>query len=234
MSIEKFLSKYIEKNEKVILACSTGPDSMYLLYKILKSPFKENIVVAYFNHKIRKESKQEENFLKDIAKKHNFIVEIGKADILKIQKESPSKSIEEIGRERRYLFFEELKKIYDARYVLTAHHLDDKIETFFFNLARGSKLTGLINMTEASGNILRPLLGKEKKEIIKRLEEKNLAYNIDSSNYDTTYTRNYLRHDIIPLFERINKSYKKNINNTLDYFENIKEFIDDEVKNFLP
>jgi tRNA(Ile)-lysidine synthase TilS/MesJ len=88
-------------------------------------------------------------------------------------------------------------------------------------------------MTEKNGFILRPLLEKTKTEIISRLEEKNFNYNTDNSNFDIAYTRNYLRHDVVPLFSRINKSYKKNIKNTIHYLEEIKEFIDEEVKKFL-
>ncbi len=231
--IETFLKKHFSPRDKIILACSTWPDSMYLLYKILETDFKKDLVVCYFNHKLRKESDLEENFIKDIWKKYNFIVEISWADIKKIQKEIPSKSIEEIAREKRYEFFQKIMKIYNWNYILTAHHLDDRIETFFFNLARGTKLTGLINMTEKNGFILRPLLEKTKVEIVSRLVEKNFNYNTDNSNFDIAYTRNYLRHDVVPLFSRINKSYKKNIKNTIHYLEEIKEFIDEEVKKFL-
>ena len=68
----------------------------------------------------------------------------------KIQKLYPSKSFEELAREKRYQFFDAIMHIYSSKHILTAHHLDDKIETFFFNLARGSKLTGLINMKAES------------------------------------------------------------------------------------
>ena len=108
--------------------------------------------------------------------------------------------------------------------------MDDKIETFFFNLARGSKLTGLINMTEKSGAILRPLLNIEKSEILNYLESNNLEYKIDITNEDTEITRNYLRHEITPKFHNINSNYKTNINNTLNYFEELKNHIDNEVK----
>ncbi|NUJ97928.1 tRNA lysidine(34) synthetase TilS [Candidatus Gracilibacteria bacterium] len=233
MNIENFLKKYFSSRDKIILACSTGPDSMYLLYKILETNYKKNLVVCYFDHKLRKESEKEVKFIKDMGKKYDFIVEIQEENIKKIQKESPSIGIEEIAREKRYEFFKKTREIYGAKYILTAHHLDDKIETFFFNLIRGTKLTGLINMKENNGSVLRPLLEITKTEIISWLEEKNLPYNIDSSNFDIAYTRNYLRHDIIPLFSKINKSYKKNIKNTLCYFEEIKDFIDEEVKKFI-
>lgn len=116
---------------------------------------------------------------------------------------------------------------------MTAHHLDDKIETFFFNLARGTKLTGLINMTENYGNILRPLLHLEKSQIIKYLDENNLEYRIDKTNFDNDISRNHLRNELIPKFHKINSKFKQNIENTLLYFEDIKNHIDQEVEKFL-
>jgi tRNA(Ile)-lysidine synthase TilS/MesJ len=88
-------------------------------------------------------------------------------------------------------------------------------------------------MTEESGWILRPLLGIQKSEITQYLDSNRLKYKIDSTNKDTDITRNYLRHEIIPKFEKVNTSYKQNISKTLDYFEDLKNFIDIEVKKFL-
>jgi tRNA(Ile)-lysidine synthase TilS/MesJ len=88
-------------------------------------------------------------------------------------------------------------------------------------------------MTEKSGVILRPLLNLEKAEILKYLDENKLDFFIDSSNSENIYTRNKLRNTIIPKFEEINSAYKKNIKNTINYFEEVKEFIDSEVKSFL-
>jgi tRNA(Ile)-lysidine synthase len=102
-----------------------------------------------------------------------------------------------------------------------------------FNLLRWSKLTGLINMTEKSGWILRPLLNLEKKEILEYLTANNLKYFIDSSNLESKYTRNKLRNNIIPKFEEINSNYKKNVNNLTSYFEELKNHIDTELKEFL-
>lgn len=233
LNLEQFLQKYFAPNEPIILACSTWPDSMFLLYKILETSYRNNLVACYFNHKLRPESDSEEKFLEDLWKKHGFKVEIAEADIKKIQKLYPSKSLEELAREKRYAFFDAILHIYKAKYILTAHHLDDKLETFLFNLSRGSKLTGLINMTECSGAILRPLLDIEKKDILAYLDENKLPYTIDSTNEETEFTRNYIRHEILPKFERLNSNYKQNINNTINYFEDLKSFIDKEVEKFL-
>lgn len=232
-NIEDFLNKYYKKDDKIILACSTWPDSMYLLYKILETSYKKNLVVCYFNHKLRKEADKEEIFIENLWKKLWFQVEIWTADIKAIHKIIPSKSIEEIAREKRYAFFNAILNIYNAKYILTAHHLDDKIETFFFNLLRWSKITGLINMTEENGGILRPLINITKNEILEYLKINNFKYNIDKSNFNTDISRNFLRLEIIPKLWKINSSFKENIWNFMNYLEDIKEFIDCEVKFFL-
>ncbi|NDK07741.1 tRNA lysidine(34) synthetase TilS [Candidatus Gracilibacteria bacterium] len=232
-NLEEFLNKYFKKDDNIILACSTGPDSMYLLHKILETSYKDNLVVCYFNHKLRKEADKEEEFIEKLGKKLGFHVEIGTADIKAIHKIIPSKSIEEIAREKRYAFFNAILNIHNSKYILTAHHLDDKIETFFFNLLRGSKITGLINMKEKSGAILRPLLNITKNDILKYLEVNKLKYNIDITNLDKEITRNYLRLDIIPKLGKINSNFKENIGNFMSYLENVKDFIDIEVEKFL-
>ncbi len=233
LNIEWFLKKYIWKNDTVILACSTWPDSIFLLHEILNSNYKNNLIVCYFNHHLREEANEEEVFIKKLSKKYKFKLEIGEAHIKSIRLISKSVSIEELARKERYEFLENIRQKYNGKYILTAHHLDDKIETFFFNLLRGSKLTGLINMTEESGNILRPLLHLEKAQILISLKEKKILYRLDASNLDTTITRNFLREDIIPLFKWINPKFKENIEKTLTYFEELKENIDNQITKFL-
>ena len=234
IDLENFLQKYYQKDEPIILACSTGPDSMFLLYELLKTSFKNNIVACYFNHKLRIEADEEEIFLENLWKKLWFKVEIASADIKKIRDSLyPSISLEELAREKRYMFFSAICEIYNTKKLMTAHHLDDKIETFFFNLARWSKLTGLVNMTESHWNVLRPLLNLEKSQILKYLDENNLEYRIDKTNFDNDITRNLFRNEIIPKFYKVNSQFKNNIKNTLDYFEELKNHIDKEVNNFL-
>lgn len=233
IDLEKFLQKYYTKDQKIILACSTWPDSMFLLYKILQTSFKNNLVACYFNHKIRPEADYEEIFLENLWKKLWFQVEIWEANIKKIQTLYPSISLEELARKKRYDFLWVIRDIYKSPFVLTAHHLDDKIETFLFNLTRWSKLTGFINMTEKSWLILRPLLDITKSEIIDFLEKNSLEYKIDSTNFDNNISRNVFRNEIIPKFWQINSNFKQNIKNTLDYFLELKNFLDQEVVKFL-
>lgn len=234
IDINWFLEKYYQKGEPIILACSTGPDSMFLLYEIIKTPYKNNLVACYFNHKLREEADQEEVFLEELWKKEWFKVEVASCDIKKIRDSLyPSISLEELAREKRYMFFWAICEIYNTKKLMTWHHLDDKIETFLFNLSRWSKLTGLINMTENYWNILRPLLNLEKNDILKYLDENNLKYNIDKTNFDNDITRNHLRNEIIPKFYKLNSKFKQNIWETLKYFEDLKSYIDNDVNNFL-
>ena len=232
--MQKFLEKYFKENEKIIIWCSTWPDSMYLLYKILETSFAKNVVACYFNHNLREESKQEEKFLEDLWKEKWFKVEIASAPMKEIWENFyKSISLEEVCRQKRYEFFNAILNIYNSDKILLAHHLDDKIETFFFNLARGSKITWLVNMQEKSWAILRPLLNITKNEILDYLHKNNLEYKIDKTNFENDYTRNKLRNLILPNFSEINQNYKKNISSFMEYLAEIKENIDEEIKNFL-
>jgi len=233
INIEEFLDKNYKEDEKVVLACSTWPDSMFLLYKILETKYVKNLVICYFNHKTRPETEIEEEFIEKLAKEKWFKVEVASCDFEKIKKLYPSKSFEELAREKRYQFFNAVLNLYKTDKIIIAHHLDDKIETFFFNLVRWSKLTWLINMREKSWVVLRPLLNIEKKEILDYLDSNDLEYKIDSTNSDIEFTRNLLRHEIIPKFEKVNSNYKNNLNNLITYFEEVKENIDIQVNNFL-
>jgi tRNA(Ile)-lysidine synthase len=135
-AIKNFIEKYYKKDEPIILACSAGPDSMFLLYQILKTKYKKNLIVCYFNHKTRPETEDEEQFLENLCKKEKITFETAFCDFEKIKKLYPSKSFEELAREKRYQFFDAICNIYKTNKVITAHHLDDKIETFMFNLLR--------------------------------------------------------------------------------------------------
>lgn len=233
IDIQKFLEKYYDPNEKIILACSTGADSMFLLYKILDTPYNKNLVVCYFNHNTREQCKDEENFLLELWEKEWFQVEVAECDFEKIKKLYPSKSFEELAREKRYQFFDAVCNLYNTNKILTAHHLDDKIETFMFNMLRGSKLSGLINMQEKSGWILRPLLSVEKSEILEYLSKNNLIFFEDETNNSNDYTRNYLRNEALPKLEQVHPEHKKNLSNLFSYLEEIKDHLDTEVEKFL-
>lgn len=232
--LKAFLKKYsISPNDPLIIACSGGPDSMYLLCETAKVHPKEHIVVAHFNHGIRgTESDGDETFVRDFCESRGFVFESIKKDIPGIAHET-KKGIEETARIERYAFLESVREQYGAKYILTAHHLDDSIETLLFNLIRGTKISGLTGIPERNGHILRPLLRTPKTEILEKLEQENIPYRLDSTNADDAYLRNHLRLNVVSGFERINPEYRKNMASFMAYMSELGEFIDQQASIFL-
>jgi tRNA(Ile)-lysidine synthase len=128
---------------------------------------------------------------------------------------------------------EQIRLQYGAKYILTAHHLDDSIETLMFNFIRGSKIHGLMGIPEQNNSILRPFLKVSKREILKKISEENIPYRLDSTNTDDVYLRNHLRLNIISEFERINPEYRKNLASFMGYMMELGTFIDSQVEIFL-
>lgn len=229
-----FFQKYtVSSKDTVIVACSGGPDSMYLLSETIKIHPKEKIIVAHFNHSLRgAESDGDEQFLRDFCEKNGLILESTKRDIGEISK-STKKGIEETARIERYAFLESIREKYKSEHIFTAHHLGDSVETLMFNLIRGTKINGLTGIPEKNGHILRPLLGIDKKDILNELEKENTPYRIDSTNAEDIYLRNHLRLNIIPEFERVNPEYRKNMASFMAYMTELQAFIDTQVQVFL-
>jgi len=234
IDLTSFLDKYFaNNNEPILVACSTGPDSMYLVHALLQTDFYDRVILLYFHHHLREEADEEVRFFQHFCQKYSLQYEIGHGDIPLLKKKMPSTSIEELARKKRYDFFSDMRAKYHASYTLTAHHADDRIETFFFHLLRGTKLTGLINMTEKSGNILRPLLGISKQKIMHDISYYKWEYMTDSSNTDNTFSRNRLRNVIFPHCTQIHSGWKKNIGNFIQYAENLQDFLSGQVQSFL-
>ncbi len=225
--------KYIVPEDILILAVSGGVDSMVLLWLIVEIHPKDKIIVAHFDHRLRwDESDGDRELVASICKSENIAFEYQKMDISSLAKEEKM-SIEAIARRERYAFLESVRIKYGARYILTAHHMDDRIETAIFNLIRGSKLWGIHALSESIGSLLRPLLGVTKEEIHQYAEEHDIRYRDDSSNSDSVYLRNYLRHEILPLFSRINPEYRTSLQDFIAYTEELKSWIDREVQDWL-
>lgn len=189
------------QNDRIVIGCSTGPDSMALLDMLLKIREKYNldIIVAHVNHNVRKESYEEAEFLKGYCEENKLIFE--------------SMVIEDYGddnfhneaRNIRYNFFEELVNKYEANYLMTAHHGDDLIETILMRMVRGSNLSGysgfktVVNMDHYY--IVRPLITYTKAELEEYDRENNVKYYIDSSNSKDKYTRNRYRKYVLPFLK---------------------------------
>ena len=226
--IKNILKKLnIDNNTPIVIGCSAGPDSMALLH-MTKKELNNQIIVAHINHNLRKESIDEEKYLKEYCKDNNITFESTSIIIDK------NKNIENEARKKRYNFYKEILNKYNTKYLLLAHHGDDLIETILMKIDRGSNLEGYAGIKEITypnnyNNyyIIRPLLSITKEEIINYNKENNIKYFIDNSNYDTKYTRNRYRKNILPTLKQenknIHKSFYKYSKTLLEYDQYIKE-----------
>lgn len=210
--IKTFLIDSIKNIEKKTLAVaySGGIDSQTMLniaYR-LKEELKFNLIIIHINYNLRgKESKEDELFARNTAKKYNlniYVKEIKKGSYDK-------KNIQNEARKDRYKFFEELynKNIYD--YLLIAHNKDDFVETIIYRMIKGAGVDIYSVVKKKKNYILRPMLDFYRKDIEDYAKENNLEYREDSSNKSCKYARNKIRNLIIPELETINKKSKDNI-----------------------
>lgn len=195
LNLDKYFKKY---NGYLVVGVSSGPDSMALLHYLINNT-NNKIICCHINHNIRKESDEEELFLKEYCKKNNVIFEVMKIDGYS------EKNFENEARKKRYKFYEETLKKYDSKYLFLAHHGDDLIETILMKIVRGSNIEGYAGIKKLSKinnyYIVRPLLRYTKNDLIKYNEENNIKYYIDKSNNDIHYTRNRYRKFILPFLK---------------------------------
>ena len=226
----EFLKENINKNDIVVVACSGGPDSMCLLSLVneIKNELNLKIIVAHVNHKLRVESEEEKEMVENYSKENNLIFEL-----LEINKYTNNKFSEDDARKRRYDFFDELIKKYNAKILLTAHHGDDLIETILMRLTRGSNLSGYIGIKMINKNdeykILRPLLSTTKDNILDYLNKNNIPYRIDKTNEELEHTRNKYRHYILPFLKKennkVHEKYLKFSKELIEYDNFVNTYI---------
>ncbi len=228
--LKKF-KKNIEANfpflseKKLLIACSGGLDSVVLTY--LMKELNYEIALAHCNFSLRgKESDGDEMFVIGLAKNLEIPVFAETFDTKKFAKEHKI-STQMAARELRYNWFSEILKDFKYDFLLTAHHLDDDLETFFINLSRGTGLNGLIGIPKENNKIIRPLLKFSREEILKYAEENNLKWREDSSNQKTDYLRNTLRLEVLPQFKKVNDSVLKNFQKTQQNLKASQNLIED-------
>mgnify|MGYP004543514281 FL=1 len=217
----------LEKEKYIIIGCSSGPDSMALLH-YLKNNTQKKIVCAHINHNKRKESKEEELYLKNYCQKNDIIFECKKI------KSYNENNFENEARNKRYHFYEEILKKYNTKYIFLAHHGDDLIETILMKINHGSTLEGYAGIKEIVKHndyyIVRPFLKYTKKDLIDYNKKNNIKYYIDKSNFDNNYTRNRIRNQILPLLksenENIHAQFLKFSKTLLEYNNYINKITD--------
>ena len=192
--------------EGAIIGFSGGADSSSLLHFL--SARTKMLRAVHINHMIRgAEADRDELFCRSVCEKYGVDFVSYKVDIPALAAKM-KKGLEETAREERYRIFEkELEKNPQYGCIVTAHNANDNAETLLFNLARGSGTNGMCGIKPVNGKVIRPLIYCTRKEIMSYCRDNNIEYVTDSTNDDTDYTRNRIRHIIIPEMEKINPGF---------------------------
>jgi tRNA(Ile)-lysidine synthase len=198
--------KLFDRSDSLLVAVSGGKDSVCLAHLLSLSEY--NFTIAHCNFKLRgKESDEDALFVKQLAKDLgvNYFEKV--FDTAQYAEEKKL-SIQEAARNLRYNWFRELKEKHGFSKIVTAHHQEDSVETFFINLFRSSGISGLTGIPVISNDIVRPLLFASRSDIDRHIQTFNLNYREDSSNITNDYLRNKIRHELIPIIQKLdNRSY---------------------------
>lgn len=210
-------------SDKILVAVSGGKDSMYLLNRLISDG--HDVVAAHYNHAIRgKEADRDESFVKEYCKANNIAF---------ISEKCPYKiNSEDEARKYRYDFLERARDFYNCDYIATAHTLDDNVETVVMNMIRGTGLRGLCGIPFNRDKIVRPIIDVSSSVILEYIEMNNIPYVEDSSNKTDEYTRNIIRHKIIPVFKEINPSFLDAFQHMICSIDKDEKFLEFESSGF--
>ena len=218
----------IKDGDFLVFACSYGPDSMALFKSLLELRKKYDIVLvcAHVNHDKRRESAKEKEDLEAFCKENNVIFEYMKID------RYGDDNFHNEARNIRYQFFDEVVKKYNAKYLLTAHHGDDLMETILMRIARGSTLrgySGFRKLVKMDGYyIYRPFIGLTKDELLDYCHKNRVHYAIDKSNFSDVYTRNRYRKEVLPFLKSEDKDIHKKYLKFSNVLSDADLFIEEE------
>ena len=228
--VEKF-NEFIRREnlfqpkDKLLLAVSGGVDSIVLCELCKRSGY--DFVIAHCNFKLRgEESERDEVFVKKLALKYGVEIFV-KAFETQEYADKNKCSIQEAARTLRYEWFAELIAVVNnaippAKFIVTAHHADDNIETLLMNFFKGTGIRGLRGILPLNGKIIRPLLFAHKEQLVVFARENNLQFLEDSSNLADKYTRNYFRNQVIPTVINLFPQVQQNLETNLQRFRDIE------------
>ena len=212
---DDLIRKYsmLTAGSRVLCAVSGGADSMCLLHWLseLRETYQITLFAAHYEHGLRgEESLRDAEFTKAQCTDLGIPCVVEHGDVAAFAA-SQRIGIEDAARTMRYRFLEETADKLGCERIATAHNLNDNAETVLMNLCRGAGTRGLAGIPPVRGRIIRPLLQTDRKEIEAYLDERGIDHIEDSSNYSDDYTRNRIRHQVIPLMEEENPSFLKSV-----------------------
>ncbi len=229
--IEQFIEKnhMIDNGDRIIAGISGGADSVCLLFVLLElqRTYDIEIIAVHVNHGIRgQDALADEQFTVDLCKKQNIKCVVFRKEVELIAKKR-KQSVEEAGRDvRREAFFEVLKEEHGTK-IATAHHQNDNAETFLMNLVRGTGLKGLGGIRPVNGKVIRPLLCMTRSEIEKFVRNKQCGWCTDETNNEQEYTRNKIRHSVLPVLEQqMNLHAIQHMNETMEQLRQVWDYME--------
>lgn len=194
----------VQSGHSVLVAVSGGADSMCLLDILCNLDMDIHIFAAHYNHGLRsEESDRDEGFVNEYCKSRSIQCFCKKGDVAAAAM-ATGRGIEETAREMRYAFLQESAGFCGADRIATAHNADDNVETVLMNIIRGAGLDGICGIPPVRDNIIRPLLCMTRGKIEDYLKHSGVPNTFDSSNIDQTFTRNRLRHRVVPVLRELN------------------------------
>ncbi len=197
-----------------VIAVSGGVDSVVLLHVLRASPG-VCLTVAHYDHGIRVDSREDARLVRQLAVAYGLPYVTDRIEL-------GASASEDLARRKRYEFLETVRRASGAVAIITAHHQDDVLETAIHNIIRGTGRRGLSSL-RSTDTIMRPLLGVAKSEIIDYARQHELTWREDTTNNDTVYRRNYIRHKIVP---RITAERKRDLYSLLIRMHKLNDEID--------
>ncbi|MFA9464477.1 MAG: tRNA lysidine(34) synthetase TilS [Velocimicrobium sp.] len=232
--MERKIIAYVEKHsmlkekDKVVVGVSGGADSVCLFFVMLKlrKLYDLSLHVLHVNHQMRgSDADEDQRFVEALGKQYTVPVKIVKKDVRLYAREHKL-SEEEAGRFIRYEAFQTFCEEENATKTAIAHNMNDNAETMLFHLARGSGTRGLCGILPVRGNIIRPLLCVTRDEIEEYLKCIGQTYRTDASNYEDDYSRNQIRHYILPLMGKLNTKSIEHMSETANLLKETQDYMD--------